>query len=225
MGNSLYLIRSLLRRGPGFLWLYLKESLWFDLVNRTNTHMRVPKPELSGDDPGERRDGLLYVASLTGVVRQTARIALNHLEKAGFPTPQFVDLGCGKGKALLVYAKELSTHNGKPDIGIEYDRELCEIAWQNIDRIKGMPNGLRVYCDSALNLDEHVEDGPLIVYLYNSFQGQTLRSVLKRLARYPHVLIYVDPVERAILPGYGYEMIAENSGKYNAETWLVAVRC
>ena len=60
------------------------------------------------------------------------------------------------------------------------------------------------------------------VYLYNSFQGETLRSVLDVLRDIPHVLIYVDPAEREVLSEYDYQFHYDAKGRYNADTWLVA---
>jgi hypothetical protein len=219
-GNVLYLLRSLLKRGPRFLLLYFRESVLFDLLNGTNTHLRVPKPDDGGST--ERQDGLLYVASLTNVVRNTLQVARRHLGEAKFNQAQFIDLGCGKGKAVLVYAKEFAPPQGPTALGIEYDRALCTVAWANLERVPAARTRARIHCDSALNLEAYVAGGPLIVYLYNSFQGETLRGVLGLLAKYEHVLIYVDPAERPVLAGYGYTEIAAHEGRYNASTWVVA---
>lgn len=219
-GNVLHILRSLLKRGPRFLLLYFRESLLFDLQNGTNTHLRVPKPEVDGSV--ERQDGVLYVASLTNVVRNTLRIARKHLGEARFNEAQFLDLGCGKGKAVLVYAKEFAPPKGPVALGIEYDQALCAIAWKNLELMPSARIRAKVHCDSALNLDAYVTGGPLIVYLYNSFQGETLRAVLALLAKHEHVLIYVDPAERHVLQAYGYTEISSHEGRYNASTWVVA---
>ena len=221
-GNGLYLVKSLVSRGPTFLLIYLKESVLFDLANGTNTHLRVPTVEQEGRVASRLQDGLLYVASFTSVVRTTLRIAKEILGEPGFTEAQFVDLGCGKGKALLIYTKEFSSGGGLPAVGIEYDRRLCHIASSNLARVKGAKGRATVHCDSAVNVGRYVRGRLLIAYLYNSFQGETLRSVLTTLATYRHLLIYVDPVERDALAEYGYSVVAENHGKYNADTWLIA---
>lgn len=221
MRNLFYLIKSLARRGPIFLYIYFRESVLFDLRNGTNTHLRVPKPD-EAEGSNERQDGLLYVASFTTVVRKSLQIAQTQLGPQ-FERAQFLDLGCGKGKAVLVYAQEFSTESGQVAVGIEYDQSLCEIGWKNIECVNTSKGKSEIYCDSALNLEQHVSDGPLVVYLYNSFQGETLRAVLRILEKYEHVLIYVDPAERDMLIEHGYTFAKESIGRYHASTWLVAV--
>lgn len=222
MSNFLYILKALMRRGPSFLLLYLRESLAFDIANGTNTHLRVPKAQQAGV-ASDYQDGLLYVASLTSVIRKSLTATLNLLGKRQFDEAQFFDLGCGKGKALLVYAMEYGQSAHHPAIGIEYDPSLCEIAVKNIRKLGAVRDRAIVHCDSALNIEQYINSKFLIVYLYNSFQGETLRSVLRTIAKYPHVLIYVDPVEKDILADYGYKVHVAHQGDHNASTWLVAL--
>jgi 16S rRNA G966 N2-methylase RsmD len=220
MNRYLYAIKALLQRGPRFIFMYLKESVAFDLVNGTSTHLRVPKDEQSAS--GERKDGVLYVASLTSVVERTLAVSRDILGGAGFDEAQFFDLGCGKGKALLVYALARRRDASSAGVGIEYESALCEIARKNVSKVRAATGCVTVHCDSAVNIERYVKSRILIVYLYNPFQGETLRAVLERIKIYPHVLIYVDPVEREKLADYGYEICASAAGRYHADTWLVA---
>lgn len=218
-----YLAKAVLRRGPKFLYIYLKESFLFDFLNGTNTHLRVPKPKKDNKSNNESRDGLLYVASLTSVISNTLNCVQNQFGEKWFRNAQFIDLGCGKGKAVLVYCKQLAALGAPKAIGVEYDPKLLPIAQNNLKKLNIPKDRAEVFCDSATNFEKYIEDSPLIIYLYNSFQGETLIAVLDKLSKHEHVLIYVDPAEREILPKYNYTLIAENIGKYNADTWLVAV--
>ena len=58
-----------------------------------------------------------------------------------------------------------------------------------------------------------------LIYLYNSFQGDTLYKVLKQLSGCEHLLIYVDPVEANELIQRKYVELNSNVGRYNADTW------
>lgn len=221
MSNISYLVAALARRGPRFLLQYFNESLLFDLVHGTNTHLRVPKVQSAGAD-GERRDGVLYVASFTSVVRRTLEIVRSRLGDDRFRESHFLDLGCGKGKALLVYALEQGRRAIHSATGIEYDPALCDIARRNIVKLRFRDRAPEVHCDSALNTPQYIRGKYLIVYLYNPFGGETLRAVLKAIAPYPHMLIYIDPVERNLLQDFGYTIEASHSGRTHADTWLVA---
>lgn len=221
MSNVAYIVKALLRRGPAFILLYLRESLAFDIVHRTNTHLRVPRAsQPSGGS--DYHDGVLYVASLTSVIRRTLAVAACTLGEERFREAQFFDLGCGKGKTLLVYAMHYSQHAKYAAVGIEYEPALWEIARTNARKLGSAGRAIELHCDSALNIERYIKSPILVIYLYNPFHGKTLRSFLSRIAKYPHVLIYVDPVEKDLLQEYGYRIQASNRGRYNASTWLVA---
>lgn len=220
--NARYLLGALIKRGPSFLVLYLRESLLFDLRHGTNTHLRVPKSEVNAADDRDKQNGLLYVASLTSVVREALTACRALIGHASFIDAQFMDLGCGKGKALLVYATEFARDTRRTAIGIEYDDDLCQIARRNVIKVCGPSAGVAVHLDSAVNFERYIEGESLIVYLYNSFQGATLRAVLSGLAKYPHLLIYVDPPDLGILQEFGYRIHTDHRGRYHANTWLIA---
>ncbi len=222
IGKLRFVFQILRQRGLIFFWIYFRESVWFDLRNGTQTSSRVPKNEqqiLSAGD--EQDDGLLYVASFTSVTRDTTRIAHDLLGRDRFADAQFFDLGCGKGKVLFVYAQ---LHKGKfkhPAIGIEYDPGLAELAKANLAKT-GLQDDITIVADSATNLKSYLTSDCGIIYLYNSFQGETLRTVLELLRDVPHVLIYVDPAEKRMLDDFGYQIRASHTGRYNGDTWLVA---
>ncbi len=217
-----YILQVMRQRGLTFFWIYFKESVLFDIRNGTQTSSRVPKNEQQiSSGKVEQDDGLLYVASFTSVTRDTTQIARDLLGAERFRTAQFFDLGCGKGKALFVYAQ---TYSGKylyPAIGIEYDAGLADLANANLSKM-GLGDAIRIVADSATNLKSYLNSDCAIIYLYNSFQGETLRTVLEVLRPIPHVLIYVDPAEKDVLGEFGYQIKTSRRGRYNADTWLVA---
>lgn len=218
-----YILKVIKERGIGFFWIYFKESVWFDLLHGTNTFARVPKDKQTIESSNEEADnGLLYVASFTSVTHDTVSHARSILGNERFNSAQFVDLGCGKGKALLVFSKLFGAMQKLPALGIEYDPELASLAKQNISKCSFATDQIKVITDSAVNVLNYIQSDTLIIYLYNSFQGETLRLVLDVLVGIPHVLIYVDPAEEATLERYGYYIVERNNGRYNADTWLVA---
>lgn len=218
-----YLIKILHERGLVFLWIYFREAIWFDLRNSVSTFARVSKEDQAIDgSSADAQDGLLYVASFSSVICCTVEIAARILGPALFAETQFVDLGSGKGKALLVFAKFFGGRVHAPALGIEYDPVLAELADRNIARCAFARGRVQVHADTAQNALAYVTSPCPVIYLYNSFQGDTLRSVLGVLSSIEHVLIYVDPVEREMLHDFSYTVLAENTGRYNADTWLVA---
>lgn len=223
LNKLVYTIKVLRQRGLTFFWIYFRESIWFDIRHGTSTFSRVPKGEQNiQSSDGEKDNGLLYVASFTSVTRQTTQIAAEILGHDRFAQTQFFDLGCGKGKALMVYARQHGSIAKHPAIGIEYDPSLADLARQNVAKFGLTNDKVNIITDSAANIRSYVKTDTAIIYLYNSFQGETLRATLDSLQGLPHILIYVDPAERDILRSYGYITVKENAGRYNADTWLVA---
>ena len=100
----------------------------------------------------------------------------------------FVDIGCGKGRALLL-AEE---YPFRKIIGVEFSRKLAKIAAANAAKI-GSQRISVVHTDARAF---HFPPEPLVVFLYNPFSGDTLRSVMKQLGPHPSSLyiLYVNPV-------------------------------
>jgi predicted RNA methylase len=115
----------------------------------------------------------------------------------------FVDLGSGKGAALVLAAK----HGYGRLVGVEVDGDLVEVAQRNlrslrrhrpdlVDRIELVRQDAGEYAWPA---------GPTVVYLFNPFGERTLRAVLAQLeaslrsAPRPVLIVYVNPVLRRVL--------------------------
>jgi SAM-dependent methyltransferase len=216
------MLQVLRERGLRFFWDYFRESIWFDIRHRTSTSIRVIKNQQSIDSNAiERENGILYVASFTSVTKKTLQIVKEMLGEKRMRAAQFFDLGCGKGKALIVYARNFNK-NDHALVGIEYDPYLAEQARRNVRKVSFSRGRVQIFTDSATKLRKYLTSNIAVIYLYNPFVGQTFISTLSVLKDIPHFLIYVDPVERERLADFGYVLVAEHIGRYNADTWLVA---
>lgn len=118
----------------------------------------------------------------------------------------FVDLGSGKGRALL-----LASHFPfKRIVGVEFSARLTEIARANIKAYRPPDQRCRTIetvCGDAATYA--LPAGPLVIYLYNAFDDVILRRVLDNigtaLRRAPRalLLVYVNPVHRAVIDQAG----------------------
>lgn len=88
-------------------------------------------------------------------------------------TFSFVDLGCGKGRTLLV-ASRLAFRRV---VGVEFADELVAIARRNL-RTRDARNAVVVHADAA---DFEFPPGDLVVYLYNPFTAEVMTQVLANL--------------------------------------------
>lgn len=91
----------------------------------------------------------------------------------------FVDLGCGKGRTLIL-ARAYGFHKA---IGVEFAQELAEIASNNILTIaKEYPGGASILHQDATQFV--FPDGPFVVYLYNPFGPEVFEKVIHSLVQH-----------------------------------------
>jgi SAM-dependent methyltransferase len=135
-----------------------------------------------------------------------------HVDLRGFT---FIDLGCGKGRTLLV----ASTLDFKQVIGVEFAVELVEIARRNLVRMR-IANGVVVHGDAA---DFEFPCRDLIVYLFNPFSREVAQRVVARLrdshARRLYV-IYKNPEFREVFDSSGFlSRVGSPSTRWSIQIW------
>jgi SAM-dependent methyltransferase len=109
----------------------------------------------------------------------------------------FVDLGSGKGKALLI-AGRLPY---KRVVGVEIDEELARLAERNLDRTRLPLRAGRVECLTGSVLEWPFPDDASVIFMFNPFIGQTFSTVMSKILesydRNPRILhiVYEHPWE------------------------------
>jgi SAM-dependent methyltransferase len=91
----------------------------------------------------------------------------------------FVDLGSGKGRAVLL----ASLYPFRRIVGVEFSPELTEVARRNVERFEHPEQQCRdieLRCEDAATYQVPAE--PVLVYIYNSFEGPLMQRVLANLA-------------------------------------------
>lgn len=140
----------------------------FDAKHGVETSGYVP-PERLPRSSFVKKANYIYAGSQPGIVR-AALEALPSLE--GYT---FVDLGCGKGRPMLV----ASEFPFKELIGVELSDELAETARRNIVRFSARyPSRppMRAQTGDAV-LFPHPQ-GNLVIFLYNPFGEEVMRHVI-----------------------------------------------
>ncbi len=91
----------------------------------------------------------------------------------------FVDLGSGKGRAVLLAA----ALPFRRIVGVEFSAELDAVARANLDRYTGPRacQAIELLCQDAAGY-VFPEDTPLVLYLYNPFEEPVMRQVADNLA-------------------------------------------
>lgn len=110
-----------------------------------------------------------------------------------FPDFTFVDLGAGKGRALMM-AHKLGFRRL---IGVEFSPRLAETAVANILKL-GLTN-IEVLTQDAAEFP--FPDEPLVVFVFNSFGPEVLKRVLENLRERtsPTYFVYVNPLHDSIV--------------------------
>lgn len=201
-------------RGLAFIYDYVRDVALFDWINRTDTRRRKQNALRVGAN-------IHYVASFTSVIRH-ALTELRQRTGDRFAELQFIDVGSGKGKVVLIYGGRYGCEARHAPLGIEYDGALCTIANNNIARMGLDTIGARIIHDDALNVWDHINKGEAIFFLYNPFIGDVFHEFVRKIADVPHFMIYVDPAEREFLQSRGYAILADHHGRYHADSWLIA---
>jgi len=144
---------------------------------------------------------------------------MQHLASVDFETFTFIDLGSGKGRALLL----ASMYPFARVVGVEVQPELDAIARQNIERFSHPGQQCRHI--ESLCADAREYDFPLthiVLYLFNPFPDYVLREVLNRLVasarRLPRSIfvLYNAPFEK-----HEFELIPELRLDYTTSQYQV----
>jgi SAM-dependent methyltransferase len=126
----------------------------------------------------------------------------------------FLDFGAGKGRVLLIAAQWPFT----AVIGIEFARELCEIASENLKKISADKRRAgRVECAHDDATRYPLPDGPMVCYFYNPFgrelmaqMAEKLEANLKSNPREVYV-VYAQPDNRVVFDAKDYWEVIDSS--------------
>ena len=184
------------------LWR-LSVTLYNKRVRFRNLQQQHPFDREYGIDTGGAIPGWLlgsgsdndrHIKAYSGCQPSCLRAALSFLaDEIGGAT--FVDLGCGKGRAMIV-ASEFPFAS---IVGVEMSPGLCEVARRNAKSLRSRKQiqiTPHVICGDAQSF--HFPNGALAVFLYHSFGLPVLKGVLDALEAIPQsqdmFFIYENPV-------------------------------
>lgn len=122
-------------------------------------------------------------------------------------TRHFIDIGCGKGRAMCVAA-----HKGFTKIsGIDFSREFCDAARKNLQETQQHIPGFKftVYNNDAFYFDIPADAD--CIFLFNPFDEVIMSGVIENidisLEENPRSLtvIYANPMQKHLFMGAGYK--------------------
>jgi hypothetical protein len=187
----------------------------FDLEFGTDTSGLITGEELVSGKWNDLWNTAYYGISPSGFNQMMQALDLD------WPQFTFVDLGSGKGRALLL----ASRYPFRRIVGVEIAPELSEVATANIQRFTAPWQTSREIESRNGDAAEIVYPaGPLVLFLYQPFLSPVLKRCLKNLSRSLAAerrevyVVYVNPVfEREMKNVPGLERQWERMFVYSEE--------
>jgi SAM-dependent methyltransferase len=170
----------------------------FDRRLGVDTAVLVRMPET---DSGNRAYGRGYQASNISLVEWALASA-----DVAFERTTFVDIGCGKGRVLIL----ASRHQFKRIIGFDYSPSLLVACRKNMRHL-GLEGRCEIFHADA-NSFQFPESG-VMLFMYNPFDSPLFEVVLERIRgiNAPVTVAYLGP-ERKALDCDWLDKIAESHG-------------
>jgi SAM-dependent methyltransferase len=112
-----------------------------------------------------------------------------------------IDLGCGKGRALI----EFSKYPFRKISGLEYSEEIIKICKKNLNILK--IKNIELYCINAINFNDY-EDYDYL-YIFNTFPEMVFKKVIENITRIIEknnkeiYIIYLNPVCHSLIMNSG----------------------
>ena len=169
----------------------------FDLRYGTDTSGVIEVDQIEVDSPNKRFAMRYEVTRARPLKKLLQRL---DPDKTGV----FVDIGCGKGRVMMVAA----SCGWRRVVGVEYSHDLCETARDNLDTFRDR-TGLDFEADvvEADVVDYDIPPEANVFFMFNPFFAEVLEMVAWKIARsvaaHPRKvwLIYLYPECRAAFYG------------------------
>jgi SAM-dependent methyltransferase len=152
-------------------WVAARPPSPFDVAHGTDTGGYISGAELQSVSMSA-----VYITAYAGIQPSVLTQALANLPIS----PEkftFIDLGCGKGRALMIAAQ----FPYRRLLGVELATDLCRAAEINIASNPDWASRITVLNQDATTFT--YPEGPLLVYLFHPFLAPVLRRVLANLER------------------------------------------
>jgi SAM-dependent methyltransferase len=174
------------------IWLFERiPPLLFDWLHGVETGGLLDRATILGDEPG-----LAEVTWYEATSPRHFRAVLRQVD-LDFGQTIFVDVGCGKGRVLLLASQQPF----RKVIGVELSPMLVAAARDNLRRYRG-----RLRCRQIEVIQGDIRhfrwpSGPVVIYCFNPFRGALFADFLSTLlaarahSAEPTWLIYSNPVE------------------------------
>lgn len=182
----------------------------FDIIHKTDTHSwKQERPEQSGTHE-------IYMATWQKDI-EFAMSALRTIDSRPIKEADLIDLGCGKGKLLLVWSKMYHDHDAIQ--GLEYDRELAAICRNNF-KVMGLKLPNIILGDASNVLIEKKRDRQ-IYFMYNPFGNDIVSSFFNKNYTDKMTVIYFNPIHSKALENLGLICVYERKSYRKGSSFMI----
>lgn len=144
----------------------------------------------------EDTEATYWATGYYGIAPSAFNAALDRLA-LDWPRFTFVDVGCGKGRALLLATR----YPFRKLLGVELSRELAAVAHRNLQTFRAPwpHSGQQATVITADATTVPLPEGPLLLFLYHPFAAPVMRRFLDHLlsaartSQQPIYLLYSNP--------------------------------
>ena len=123
------------RRGFRLPLAFFFECHLYDIQHKTDTHEALYLTKYNYK-PDHFEHGTWYMSSWTSEILNWFEFCQTTFGRAFWGIHRFVDIGCGKGKVVLIWKEQLLRYNIHSDVvGIEYYKPLLDIAVESYRKL------------------------------------------------------------------------------------------
>lgn len=206
--------------GLRLAWSFLREVHAFDLRHGTRTAELVRPCDFGLDKVPEGT--VVYMASWTSIIEQQFN-ACRRVLGADFDRATFVDVGCGKGKVVLVWSAACrAAGSAQRVVGIDFSPVLLAHAAENLRIMQ--ERGVRLIESDIGQVPASFFGASTILYLYNPFSVAVLSDLLTRLGSRVAAVIYCNPVHVETVAQLGFRAVYETIGWHPNQRSLLMLR-
>lgn len=184
-----YFFRSLLLRGI---------SNTFKIINYESKAEKKYNINTAGVKTSKSSDFFHYQGANYWVLEQLLKESLKLFIEANF-----IDIGCGKGRACFVAEKMGYKHV----TGIDIDKELIQAAKENAGKINS-----RVEFVNSNALEYKFKNQPSVYFLFNPFSASVLINVLNKIkecSTSKTLIIYMNPTQEQVFANLNIKLFKQ----------------
>ncbi len=171
---------------------YAWNSHGYDLLHQVDTsHMAVSSEIWSqGINSSDKHFAVDSTPEKVSRCRTAFNEAAKHLT---FENTKFIDLGCGKGRVLLLSAR----HNFKKRIGVELSENVAQICRSNL-KSKNVEHEIIVDSMLSVHWEDHIScEDQILIYAYNptsvEILSKTIAKIIAKVKNGKLLFIYTNP--------------------------------